>query len=204
MCDMLRNHLGWKKNNAGFESRFISVTSSPLVALQLTVQKHARMKREERAAKKLMKEADEKSETNAEQEEDEDPDNEFLKKKVRVNVPEGNIYVCILGTSKLPKATAFYKANAMIGAYQNGKPLMQNQDFFITEYLVWENLKANSCHVPFDTLLEKGFPTLFDEFKQSPDTLQVQVQDLRNSLYDWAPYRTRNGPSFRTRGSALQ
>ena len=195
MRDMLSNHLGWHKKNGGFESRFVSVTSSPLFALQLAIQKYARMKREERlakraaeeAARKKMKKADKISEVDGEQEDDEDSDIEIPKKKARVNVPEGDIFISIIDTSKLPKGTAIYKANLMLAAYENGKPLTQNPEFFVAEYLVWETLKVDSCHVSFDTLLDKEFLTLFDDFKQSPNNLQTQVQNLRSSLFDWGP-----------------
>ncbi len=199
MRDMLSTHLAWHKKNGGFESRFVSITSSPLFALQLAIQKHARMEREEKlakraaeeAAKEKKKKADKNSELNGEQEHDEDSDMEVSKKKARVTVPEGDIFISIIETSKLPKGTAIYKANMMLAAYENGKTLTHNPEFFVAEYLVWETLKADCRHVSFDTLLEKGFLALFDDFKQSPSNLQTQVQNLRSSLFDWGPLQNK-------------
>jgi hypothetical protein len=45
-------------------------------------------------------------------------------------------------------------------------------------------LKVDSCYVAFDTLLEKGFFKLFEDFRESPSLLQTQVQKLRHNLYD--------------------
>jgi hypothetical protein len=79
----------------------ISIKSSPLFALQLAVQKHARMKREQRdaekkaekAAEKKLKKADKRSETNEEPDGSEDFEDEPAKNKAKVNVPEGDIYI---------------------------------------------------------------------------------------------------------------
>lgn len=199
MRNMLSNHLGGHKKYGGFESRFISITSSPLFALQLAVQKYACMKHEEmlakraaeEPAKKKMKKAEEKIEIDGEQEDDEDSDIEILEKKSTINVSEGDIFISIVDTSKLPKETAIYKANMMLAAYQNGKALTQNPEFFVAEYLVWETLKVDSCHIPFDTLLEKGFLTLFDDFKLSRNNLQMYVQKLRSNLFDWGPLQNK-------------
>jgi hypothetical protein len=198
MRDMLSNHLGWKKKNGGFESRFISITSSLLFALQLAVQKHTRMKREHRMekepAKRMMKEAN-KLEAN-QTEGGEEAELEIARKNSRVNVPEAEIYISIIDTSKLLRGTTLYKANALVAAYQNGKALTQNREFFIAEYLAWETLNLDSCHVSFDTLLEKGFFPLFDDFKESPNTLQTQIQRLRKELYDWGPLQDKKRTAF--------
>jgi hypothetical protein len=202
---MLSDHLSWKKRNGAFESRFISVTTSPLFALQLAVQKNARMKREERLAKKLAetaakkktKEADKKPEATDEHDGDEESGEDGMpRKKPRVNVPEGNIYICIMDTSQLPKGTVLYKANALVRAYENGNALTQNPGFLIAEYLVWEILNADACHVPFDLLLQEGFMTLFDDFTESPTTLQTQVQRLRTGLFDYGPQQAKKRTPF--------
>lgn len=204
MRNMLSNHLGWKKKNGGFESRFVSITSSPVFALQLAVQKNARMKREQKAANKIaeiaaqkkLKQADKKSDKDENEDGAQSSEDAAPKKKGRVNILEGDIYISVLDTSKFPKGTAIYKANALVTAYENGKPLTDNKDFYIAEYLVWEKLNVESCHVSFNSLLEKGFLTLFDDFKESPSTLQVQVQRLRFNLYDWGPQQNKKRTAF--------
>jgi hypothetical protein len=100
MRDILSDDLGWKKKNSGFENRLISITSSPFFALQLAVQKHARMKREQRdaekkaekAAERKLKEADKRSETNEEPDGSEDSEDGPAKNKAKVNVRAGDIY----------------------------------------------------------------------------------------------------------------
>jgi hypothetical protein len=111
MRDMLRDHLAWKKRNGSFESRFISVTTSPPFALHLAIQKNARMQREKKAAEYLAKEVAEsekkepsrKTRTRRQHETNEDAGINLLKKKRIVNFLGENIHISILDMSGLPK-----------------------------------------------------------------------------------------------------
>ena len=45
-------------------------------------------------------------------------------------------------------------------------------------------------------LLKNGFLTLFDDFMESPNTLQTQVQRLRSELFDYGPQQDKNRTPF--------
>jgi hypothetical protein len=159
------------------------------------------MRREQEVEHRLNEKADEKENGEAEESTEgndkrENPRDDVPGKRARVNVPEENIYISIIDTFSLPEDTVLLKANAMVKAYENGEPLTLNSGYLIAEYLVWEVLKVDSCHVPFDLLLEKGFLTLFDRFKQKPNTLQTQVQKLRAELFDYGPIQNKNRTPF--------
>lgn len=192
MRNMLRDHLAWKKRNDS------SVTTPPLFALQLALQKTVRMRREQEVQHRLDEKVDEKEngevkESIAGNDKRENTRDDVPGKRARVDLPEGNIYRSIMDTSSLPEDTVLH---AMIKVYENGERLTLNSGYFIAEYLVWEVLKVDSCHVPFDLLLKKGFMTLFDRFRQKPNTLQAQVQKLRAELFDYGPIQNKKRTPF--------
>jgi hypothetical protein len=63
-------------------------------------------KKAEKAAERKLKKADKRSGTNEEPDESEDSKDEPVKKETRANFPEGDVYISILETSKLPNGTA--------------------------------------------------------------------------------------------------
>ena len=169
MQSILKNHLGWRTQKRQFESKFVSITSSLLFAIQLALQKYARYQK----------------------------DKERRKNNVRPGDPPAcSIFISILDLNTLPNDALLFKAEHLLDGYEYGFDLVDHREWLVAEYLVYQELVVESCHIPFESLINDGFFSLFHSFKQNSVGLQNLVQAQRKRLFSWNSMLDKTRTSF--------
>lgn len=114
--------------------------------------------------------------------------------------------LALIDTNTVPDTTHIFRVQHLLDIYDSGEDLVRYHDWHIAEWVVWEELRAESEHVPFENLLNNGLCQLLPGILGHPNALQTNVKFLRGNLFHWAApvEKKRSGNAVEAAAQSLQ